>query len=174
MASPPALQWVRTVALALEKWSAVAPDGPARGLVFFENGLGLGQQPLVDRWKRLPAHGIENAGHSIERPEKIDRRGSGCRERVDGDPDVGDRIVGTLCFLRRDDYAIGRGNANSGCASYAKHFDRLGDGVDVAAVDVDEIFGQAGLVDEPEGALDPVNGCDRHSQAGWGRCSSVT
>lgn len=127
-------------------------DGVAHCSVFFMDRLRFGEQAAKDDARRFVSLRFRGALHASQRPEKIDRGGAAGSEvvvaRFDRFEEGG--VVKLDSTLEADDEAVGGGDANGGGASNSQTPDRLEDGFDIVAVEVDEFAGKARLIDHAQ------------------------
>jgi hypothetical protein len=146
----------------------VAADRPTHLPVFLVDRSGFGQQDHGDFLRPpLAAKLLGRFPHSPKGPEQIHRRRAGCGQGV-GDlvkpPEEG-RLVraGGRADdrLQSDADPVRRGNADRRGASHAQRPDRFQYGLHVAAIDVDQLGWQPGLVDQLQPAVRVPNPAER-------------
>ncbi len=138
-----------------EQRGAVAADRAAHLPVFFVDGPGLSQEPCGNLVSRLAAKPRGRSLHPVQRPEQVDRRrAAGCK--IVGD--LFEPLPQGACVahnvLDPEADTIGGGDADGRRTSDAQRLDGFPDGLNIAAVDFDQLGRQPRLVDQPQVAID--------------------
>ena len=140
-----------------EQFGPVPADRPAHKPVFFVNRPSFAEQGGLDFGDGSAAKRLGLVLHPLKSRKQVDRRGPAGGQNASGfvQPLKKGRFIGIGGRLHADAHPVGGGDADGLAApAHAERSDRLGDSFEIAAVDFDELAGQAGLVDQPQAAID--------------------
>ena len=146
--------------------SAVAAESAADVPVVRKDAFGLLQQSVAQLPVSMSRSRVEDVPHPFQRPEQVDRRGPGAFEAGDGPADLAAKIIRVAghCIQGSEDYPVGGGYADGGCAANLQVLDRRGNGFHLAAGEVVDLGGKSGLVEKDEGVVLPFKGLDGHQE----------
>ena len=134
----------------------------ARGDVFFVHGMRLGKQPLFDlrQWHARFGQVREKRLHPVDRPEEVDRRGTGggetCADALELRREFVDGVGLTLLCAQR--HAVRRRNADGRRAADHHGDDGVGHLIAGCSEHVALFEGELGLVDEADALGSPSEG----------------